>query len=486
VRATDQSAPARGAAGWHSATDLFDASGPTATLFARRTGCETALASLQTSIEHSIARFGTAILAAPDTSLRAPPHADTPRVHVRIQDAWANINEAGHSNSAHTHGSSHVSGVVYIDAGNSTGGRSCTLLQNPAPSDLRHGIVEGSGGFTGAGEDICLPPVPGSVLLFPGWLPHAVLPHDGTQPRLSVSFNADFVYPSGEAATLRNSDEWTNPVVNEASTDLKWLAAARGGNNGKPMAWLRHAWPREAVIWSVSRLPLATLERDGASLSDLSDRQKLATLSDESIAVTLHELACLLTARYLHVVVTEGSVTTSTEEFGHRTAASGAESNLEPCDAWEFDFEIVSISAGARTYLPSGSTTNSGGSSICGVVRLDSGTPHQVEMQGLGEGPELFGDVLVDSADPRPEYGFELGTSGRDTRFLYSLGLETRSEQEKNWSRKLVDMRPSQRVRLGHGEAVVLPCTSGLARDVWVSSETIAPVSVATFVATWC
>ena len=42
----------------------------------------------------------------------ASPRSDnTPRVHVRIQDAWANVNDAGHSNSAHTHGSSHVSGL---------------------------------------------------------------------------------------------------------------------------------------------------------------------------------------------------------------------------------------------------------------------------------------------------------------------------------------------------------------------------------------
>lgn len=488
------------ATGWHSATDLFEASGPTAALFARRTGCEVALASLQTSIEGSIARFGGAILAAWGSSSKAPPHADTTRVHVRIHDGWANINEAGHSNSAHTHGSAHVSGVVYIADGNSTGGRSCTLLQNPAPGFHRNGMGSGNSGFVGPGEDdICLPPVPGSVLLFPGWLPHAVLPHDGTQPRVSISFNADFVYPTGESATLGHSDSFNhNNIVNEASTNLKWMAAAsavsdRNDSNAIPMAWLRKAWPRDAVVWTVSALPLASPEQDGASLFDIARGQKSATSSDESIAVTLHELACLLTTRYS----TGGSLTTSEPLFGRESAAS--ETDLEPCDAWEFDFELLSMRAGTRMGLPSRSIMNADGSkrgsetacdsnfgtAICGVVRLDIDSPREVDLRGAAYDLASAGDILVYSADPRPEYGFELDTTDGETRFLRSLGLETRSVQE-SWSFKLSDFRPSQRVRLGPGEAVVLPCTGGLVSDTWVSSNASAPVSVVTFAATRC
>eukprot|EP01043_Picozoa_sp_COSAG02_P035464 COSAG02_NODE_2542_length_8571_cov_7.094429_2_plen_498_part_00 len=490
------------ATGWHSPTDLFEASGPTAALFARRTGCEVALASLQTSIEGSIARFGATILAAWGSNSRAPPYADTTRVHVRIQDGWANINEAGHSNSAHTHGSAHVSGVVYIDAGNSTGGRSCTLLQNPAPGFLRNSMECGNGGFVGTGEDdICVPPVPGAVLLFPGWLPHAVLPHDGTQPRLSISFNADFVHPTGESATLGNSDGFKH-IVNEASTGLKWMAAARAmgdRNDGKvtPMAWLHNAWARDAVVWTLSRLPLPSPEEDGASLSDIARGQNSATLSDESIAVTLHGLACSLTTRYSQALVAGESLTTSEPLLGRDTVA--AETDLEPCDAWEFDYELLSMSAGTRMELPSRSISNTDGSkrgsetacdgsigtAICGVVRLKNETPREVELREVAGDSALAGDVLVYSADPRPEYGFELDATDGETRFLYSLGLEARSVQE-SWSFKLSDIRLSQRVRLGHGEAVVLPCTSGLVSDTWVSSNVSAPVSVMTFTATRC
>jgi len=32
-------------------------------------------------------------------------------------------------------------------------------------------------------------PVPGTLLLFPGWLPHAVAPHLGSGERVSISFN---------------------------------------------------------------------------------------------------------------------------------------------------------------------------------------------------------------------------------------------------------------------------------------------------------
>ena len=475
----------------------------------------------------SVARFGAAIRAG-----RAHRHADT-RIRVSIRDGWANINEAGNWNSAHTHGSSHVSGVVYVDAGNSTDGRSCTLLQNPAPGFVRRfssistsagdSADSVSGTSNGAGEDdICLSPAPGSVLLFPGWLPHAVLPHDGNMPRLSISFNADFVYPTrestlsssrdsgsgaartnayGEADSGSTFDQSTvgkdahNLAFNEASTDQEWLAAARKArskSDGTTTAWLRHAWPSDAIVWSLPRLPLSAGEGDDGVFSKLALGQKPAPLSD-SIAATIHELVCLLTARYSQVLARR----------------SGADTELGTCEALTVNYDLLRMSAGARTYLSSSTSATADDSNcgdrtaygdgsdghlatkICGVVRLDVAPPRAVELQGEeGEQPRRHetvplaptssvrsrGDVTVGSFDPRPEYGFELNATDGDTRLLHSLGLETRSARE-SWNEQVLDMRPSRRFRLGHGEAAVLPC------DAWVSSESTGPVVVVTFVA---
>ena len=494
-------------------------SGPTAALFGQSIGCGAALASLRSSVADSIARFGTTIRAA-----RAQRHADT-TMRVRIRDGWANINEAGDWNSAHTHGSSHVSGVVYVDAGNSTDGRSCTLLQNPAPGFVRtfssiststRGSADAASGTgNGSGEDdICVSPEPGSVLLFPGWLPHAVLPHDGNMPRLSISFNADFVYSTGEsgsgAARTKEDDsadststfgqftvgkDASTLFFNEASTDQEWLAGAhnvRSKGDGNTTAWLRHAWPSDVIVWSLSRLLQSGAEGGDAVFFELALGQKPPPLS-HSITATIHELVCLLTARYFQVLT--------------RRSGADIDTELEPCEAWGFSYDVLRMSAGARIYLPSSTSAAADDSNcgvrasrgdgsdgqlatqICGVVRLDVAPPHAVKLQGgereqfrqheqvpLVQTPRLRGDVTVGSLDPRPEYGFELNATDGDTRLLHSLGLETRSARE-SWNEQVIDVRPSHKVRLGYGEAAVLPC------DAWVSSESTEPIVVLTFVA---
>ena len=161
-------------------------------------------------------------------------------------------------------------------------------------------------------EDICLAPQPGSVLLFPGWLPHAVLPHDGDEPRISISFNADFI---GTAALTDTDDglpsvwkdtsdafevDTANHAFREASTDQEWLAAARTLRNaasGQSTALLRNAWSSDALVWSVLQLPLSSRQWIDTVLSEISLGQP-EIKSTDAIVATLHELVCLLTAQY--------------------------------------------------------------------------------------------------------------------------------------------------------------------------------------------
>ena len=50
----------------------------------------------------------------------------------------------------------------------------------------------------GMGEHIRVQSLPGLFVLFPAWLQHYVVAHEGAGTRVSVSFNARVTYPAGE------------------------------------------------------------------------------------------------------------------------------------------------------------------------------------------------------------------------------------------------------------------------------------------------
>ncbi|MEK9965933.1 MAG: putative 2OG-Fe(II) oxygenase [Rhodospirillaceae bacterium] len=75
-------------------------------------------------------------------------------------NAWANVNRSGHGNEFHTHPGCVWSAVYYVDDG---------------------------GAVFGASESIS--PQPGSVLMFPSWVSHAVRPYAGDGTRISVAIN---------------------------------------------------------------------------------------------------------------------------------------------------------------------------------------------------------------------------------------------------------------------------------------------------------
>ena len=101
--------------------------------------------------------------------------------------AWANINESGNYNRSHTHANNHWSGVYYVDLG------------NPDPSIEPNGAIElidprsAIAVQTLPGVDApstwTIQPRPGTMLMFPSWLRHSVLPYFGEGPRISVAFN---------------------------------------------------------------------------------------------------------------------------------------------------------------------------------------------------------------------------------------------------------------------------------------------------------
>ena len=99
--------------------------------------------------------------------------------------AWANINRRGNYNNMHTHPSATWSGVYYVDHGesNPSAERTAINLYDPNPARTNIFLPElPTGNFR-------FRPEPGLMILFPSYVPHAVPPHLGDRPRISIAFN---------------------------------------------------------------------------------------------------------------------------------------------------------------------------------------------------------------------------------------------------------------------------------------------------------
>jgi uncharacterized protein (TIGR02466 family) len=98
--------------------------------------------------------------------------------------AWANVNRRGHYNNMHTHPSATWSGVYYVDSGESNPAAEGTGIHlydaNPARTNIFFPDL--------ASPNFRFPPVPGLMILFPSYMPHAVPPHQGDRPRISEPF----------------------------------------------------------------------------------------------------------------------------------------------------------------------------------------------------------------------------------------------------------------------------------------------------------
>ena len=99
--------------------------------------------------------------------------------------AWANVNRTGAFNRQHIHSGATWSGIYYVDTGD-------------PPADAQHGTLVLTTSDPGrastfmpelASTEIAMKPEPGLTVRFPAYLPHAVSPHKGKRPRISIAFN---------------------------------------------------------------------------------------------------------------------------------------------------------------------------------------------------------------------------------------------------------------------------------------------------------
>jgi tetratricopeptide (TPR) repeat protein len=96
---------------------------------------------------------------------------------------WASVNNGGGFQASHRHPDGWLSGVYYVTAPRSDG---ANVYRGP----LLLGALNGRDGIAdppwGVRE---IEPVPGRLVLFPSYMPHATAPTQATEPRISIAFD---------------------------------------------------------------------------------------------------------------------------------------------------------------------------------------------------------------------------------------------------------------------------------------------------------
>lgn len=105
---------------------------------------------------------------------------------IKVGNSWGSVYKSGDQHPAHNHANTSLTAIYYVQ-----GPGYCELEL----IDPRTGIDYYNPGlvFGGADMSVHLNCSPGELILFPGWLRHAVPPFQGEIERISLSWNLDFV-----------------------------------------------------------------------------------------------------------------------------------------------------------------------------------------------------------------------------------------------------------------------------------------------------
>ncbi len=101
-----------------------------------------------------------------------------------VVEAWANVNLRGDSNVLHIHPGSPWSGVYYVAT--EPNARGDIYFMDPRPAALMS--LHPLNPFN-VMSPVVLPPVEGTMLVFPSFMYHGVRPYQGDAPRISIAFN---------------------------------------------------------------------------------------------------------------------------------------------------------------------------------------------------------------------------------------------------------------------------------------------------------
>lgn len=132
----------------------------------------------------------------PHQQMGSQDHADP----LRSVFSWCSILRDGTMHAMHHHVDSAVSGVLYISVPASqqhSAAAADVYGDAHASSEVSENRVgdlvfyDPRGSLPPFGRSLHVHPQPGDLVLFPGWLTHAVEPTAGSTPRVSISFNLD-------------------------------------------------------------------------------------------------------------------------------------------------------------------------------------------------------------------------------------------------------------------------------------------------------
>ena len=136
-----------------------------------------------------------------------------PEGRVKLTEMWANVHRRGGWNAPHRHVGGLWSGVYFVSAPPGSGN---LILMDPRNE---------------VGETFRVRPEPGRFVIFPEWLHHMVEPHEGDDPRVSISFN--FTHDTGGGPTAPSHVNIPNVLSKEDLMQVYTMLAGRGWQRGR-------------------------------------------------------------------------------------------------------------------------------------------------------------------------------------------------------------------------------------------------------------
>lgn len=143
--------------------------------------------------------IGDAVFAlARAANAEAWERLEAPQLRVAIAGAWFQIQNGYGSHGVHSHGNCSWSGIYYVQcdpeeariAHPTLGARNGVLRFHGPRFERLGGAHQDVGNLYLQDSTLDVAPEPGTLVVFPSWLPHEVLPYAGALDRIAISFNA--------------------------------------------------------------------------------------------------------------------------------------------------------------------------------------------------------------------------------------------------------------------------------------------------------
>jgi uncharacterized protein (TIGR02466 family) len=107
---------------------------------------------------------------------------------VAVSQYWINVNKGENVNQTHIHPGAFLSAVYYVATSEDSG---AIYFERNAQEIFALGCLKAAGNTIPSGIGCEYKPPAGRLLIFPGWVPHGVLPSKTDEERISIAFNAE-------------------------------------------------------------------------------------------------------------------------------------------------------------------------------------------------------------------------------------------------------------------------------------------------------